>query len=156
MTPNLRRAHVADLDAIWAVEAQSFDGDRFPKRNLRRLLSSETAEFLIAEGPRGPLGYALVLFRKGARAARLYSLATTPGARGRGIGMALVGAAAACAKRRGSDRLRLEVRASNRAAIALYARAGFLILKESLSYYGDGETALKMEKRLASPGGKRS
>jgi ribosomal protein S18 acetylase RimI-like enzyme len=144
----VRPARARDFDAVWAIETESFGTDRFPRRNLRRLLSRRSAAFLIAGAP--PLGYALVLFRRGAGVARLYSIATSKAARGRGVGAALVEAAAACAKSRGSDRLRLEVRVSNKAAIALYSKAGFSILKESPGYYEDGETALKMEKRLAT------
>lgn len=155
MTVIVRPARAADVGAICAIEAQSFDGDRFPPRNLRRLLHTKTAAFLMAEDAGTPFGYALVLFRKGAGAARLYSIAAIPAARGRGVGAALLAGAEACAKRRGAERLRLEVRASNRAAIGLYSRAGFSILKESPRYYDDGETALKMEKRLTAAGDKR-
>lgn len=153
MTVTVRRARPADLAAICAIESQSFDADRFPPRNLRRLLGVKTAAFLIAERSGTPLGYALLLFRKGAGAARLYSLASTPAARGSGVGTALLERAAACAKKRGADRLRLEVRASNRPAVALYSRQGFSILKESPRYYEDGESALKMERRLRAAEG---
>ena len=144
----IRRAGPADLDAIAALEEGGFVADRFRKRTLRRLLKSPTAAFLLAEAEGAALGYALLLFRRGSTVARLYSIAAAHAARGQGVGAALLAGAEALARERGADRLRLEVRASNTAAIALYSRTGFSILKESPGYYPDGESALKMEKRL--------
>ncbi|MBY0422636.1 MAG: hypothetical protein K2Q06_10050 [Parvularculaceae bacterium] len=46
-------------------------------------------------------------------------------------------------------RLRLEVRRSNAAACRLYESAGFGVIGLKPAYYDDGETALKMEKRLS-------
>jgi ribosomal protein S18 acetylase RimI-like enzyme len=48
-----------------------------------------------------------------------------PGARGRGVGLHLIGAVAEWARQRGAPALELSVIADNRAASALYARAGF-------------------------------
>ena len=148
MPVTIRPAGPADINAIAAIESAAFDRDRFARRNLRRMLAGKSAVFMLAEADGAALGYALLLFRRGARAARLYSVATSPRARGRGAGKALIEAADACAIRRGAQSLRLEVRASNKAAIALYLRSGFAVLKELPGYYDDGETALKMEKRL--------
>lgn len=144
----MRRGGPRDLDAIDAIEAAGFTTDRFARRNLRRLLGSESAAALVAEGDGRPLGYVLLLLRRGAKAARLYSMATLPPARGRGVGKALVDAAAACAVKRGRERLRLEVRRTNAVARRLYERAGFSVIDERPGYYEDGETALLMEKRL--------
>lgn len=144
----IRKARASDLDAIDALEAASFTIDRFSRRTFARLLKSPSAEFLIAEAGDAPLGYVLLLFREGARAARLYSLAAAPTARGRGVGTSLVQAGAQCAIERGCSRLRLEVRASNRSAISLYERTGFHTVDRLPGYYTDGATALRMELRL--------
>lgn len=144
----IRRARPSDLGAVDAIEGASFTIDRFSRRTFARLLKSPAAAFVIAEAEGRPLGYLLLLFRKGAKAARLYSLATVPGARGGGVGTSLVQAGAQCAIERGCDRLRLEVRASNDAAITLYERAGFRIVDRLSDYYDDGATALRMERRL--------
>ena len=146
---SIRRADSADLPVIDAIEAESFSIDRFPRRNLSRLLKSPQAAFLLAEKEGRAIGYLLLLFRKGAKAARLYSLATAPGARGQGVGSSLVHAGAMCAIEWGCERLRLEVRASNSAAIDLYTRAGFRTVDRLPAYYEDGEAALRMELRLA-------
>lgn len=144
----IRVAGSADLDAVDSIEATSFTADRFPRRNLARALRSKSATLLLAEREEGPAGYILLLYRKGAKAARLYSLATAPSARGQGVAAMLVEAGERAAAEKGCDRLTLEVRVSNGDAIRLYERAGFRRLGESPRYYDDGETALRMEKRL--------
>lgn len=146
----IRPARRGDLDAIDRLEGASFAADRFPRRSFARLLVSRSAEFLLAESDGAPAGYVLLLYRKGAKAARLYSLATAPDARGRGVGAKLVQAAARRAIRRGCDRLRLEARRSNAAAIRVYERAGFCKLHMMSGYYDDGEDALRMEMRLGA------
>lgn len=144
----VRPAGRDDLDLVDRIEAASFTRDRFPRRNLARLLGRRSATFLLAESAQYPAGYVLLLFRRGAKAARLYSLAVSPAARGKGVGEKLVQSAARCAINRGCDRLRLEVRVSNGAAVRLYENSGFRVLKTLPSYYEDGETALHMELRL--------
>jgi RimJ/RimL family protein N-acetyltransferase len=49
-----------------------------------------------------------------------------PAVRGQGVGRRLAEAAIAAAKERGAERIELEVFASNKAAIALYERLGFV------------------------------
>lgn len=144
----LRPARPADLNAIDRIEGVSFSGDRFPRRNLARLLKSASAGAVVAEATGETVGYVLLLYRKGAKAARLYSLAVAPDARGSGTALALVSAAEKEARKKGCARLRLEVRESNMAARRLYERAGFALLNRKTGYYQDGETALQMEKRL--------
>lgn len=60
------------------------------------------------------------------RRAELISLWVAPDVRGRGVGDALIGAVARWAAAQGCSRLVLNVRAANRHAAALYARAGFV------------------------------
>ncbi|MBI1235397.1 MAG: GNAT family N-acetyltransferase [Alphaproteobacteria bacterium] len=149
MPLTIRSATPADLDTLTAVEGAAFaPEDRFARRNLRRMLASRSAWIGIAESGDVPAGAAILLFRKGARTARLYSIASDPGFAGQGVGAALMTACVAEAVRRGCDRLRLEVRASNTRALALYERSGFSLLKEKKAYYADGESALILERDL--------
>lgn len=145
---HIRAARPGDLDAIDAIEAASFTVDRFSRRTLARLLKSATAAAAVAETKSGVAGYVLLLFRKGAKRARLYSLATAPDARGLGAGRALVDAAVSMALDRGCGGVRLEVRESNLAAQKLYRSAGFNLIARKPNYYEDGEAAFQMEKRL--------
>jgi ribosomal-protein-alanine acetyltransferase len=148
---NTRQARASDLDAIVSIEDRSFDKDRFPRRNLRRLLASPSAALILAESGRAATGYALILFRAGTDVARLYSIAVDPGARGQGAAKALLEAGAVTARKHGATRLRLELRSSNARAQRLYERAGFTILERKPGYYADGEDAIRMELRLDPP-----
>lgn len=139
-----------DLDAIDAIENRSFAKDRFPRRNLARVLKSPAATFLFAEIDGRPAGYAMLLFRKGSRIARLYSIAVDPNFRGKGVADALLKACYPAATLRGAIRLRLELRPSNKPALRLYERAGFAPLERKSGYYDDGEDALRMERTLTA------
>lgn len=151
MTDTLRTATPADLDALCALEARTFDArDRFPRRNLRRLLASGSTRVLLCEIGGQLAGSSILSFRKGARVARLYSIAVDPAQAGKGVGRALISAAVEDARHRGCDRLRLEVRASNARAISLYERNGFRLRNTKKGYYADGETALVYERSLGS------
>jgi N6-L-threonylcarbamoyladenine synthase len=75
----------------------------------------------------------------------IMNLAVRPDARSSGLGSALLSVLLDEARRRGIERLTLEVRPSNSAALALYADAGFREEGRRHGYYGDtGEDALVM------------
>ena len=65
----------------------------------------------------------------------LLSLAVSPAARCRGVGRALLQAAQKEALRRGCTAMGLEVRAQNRAAIALYRDQGFIPVGRRRGFY---------------------
>lgn len=148
----VRTAVPADLDALVALELRAFEGDRMSLAQYRRHLGSPRAAVLVADAAdEGLLGSALVFFREGSTLARLYSIATAPAARGRGIGTGLLAAAEQAARRRGSRALRLEVRVDNAAAIKLYERAGYRRIGRYAGYYEDGADAWRYEKPLEAP-----
>jgi len=103
---------------------------------------------VLVEGTR-LLGYALLLFRRRSRVARIYSLVVDAGQRGRGLGRELLADAEVLARRRGARVLRLEVRDDNAAARALYGAAGYREIARRAGYYEDGMDALRLEKPLA-------
>jgi ribosomal protein S18 acetylase RimI-like enzyme len=145
----VRRAAVSDLDALVALEQRSFSSDRLSRAQYRRHLDSESALVMAATtSHRHFLGSAVLFFRQRSGVARLYSLATQPEARGRGVGAALLEAAAEAARHRGCRALRLEVRTDNAAAIGLYERAGFQRIGRYERYYQDGADAWRYEKPL--------
>ncbi|MBP1474912.1 GNAT family N-acetyltransferase [Frateuria sp. MAH-13] len=147
----VRRAAPADLDALVALERCAFSGDRMSRAQYRRHLASPRAAVLVADTPdEGLLGSALVFFRAGSTLARLYSIATAPAARGRGLGGTLLAAAEDAARARGCRGMRLEVRMDNTAAMALYERAGYRRIGRYAGYYEDGADAWRYEKGLAA------
>jgi ribosomal-protein-alanine N-acetyltransferase len=148
----VRQASLADLGAIEAIENAVFDGDRLSHRSLLYYLKAKTAVFLVLCVNDCIAGYSLVGFRKGARHARLNSIALDPAQHGRGLGRLLLGASERAAKARGAVALRLEVRIDNPRAIALYEKNSYQIFAKATDYYEDGASALRFEKPLA-PGG---
>jgi len=146
----IRPARDADLDALLALEQQGFPGDRMRRRQYRHHLHNPRARVLVLEAAGRLAGTALLLFRRGTRVARLYSLAVDLAWRGRGIGKRLLDACEREAAKRGCTRVRLEVRDDNRAAQALYERQGYRRCGRRAVYYEDGADALRYEKRLDS------
>ena len=78
----------------------------------------------------------------------LLNMVVAPGARRRGLGAALVAQMLDEARGRGDVAALLEVRAGNRAAQALYERAGFSRAGLRRGYYADGEDAVQMVRSL--------
>lgn len=146
---HIRRATAADASAILDLEARFPVADRISRQSLLRMLRSDSCDCIVAQR-RTVLGAAIVLYREGQTAARLYSIAVHHTAMGTGIGRALIDAAIEAAGERDCDRIRLEVRVSNESAIALYSRAGFVPFDRKVAYYDDGEDAVRMERFLPS------
>ncbi len=151
--PRIRPAAPADLEALVALEQRCFDSDRLSRRSFQHLLTKGHAATLVAEQDGGLAGYALVLFHGQTALARLYSLAVDPAARGQGLARQLLAAAERAALAEGCAVLRLEVRADNAAAIALYRAVGYRRFATVLDYYEDHETAERMEKILTRGAG---
>jgi ribosomal-protein-alanine N-acetyltransferase len=95
---------------------------------------------LLAARQDQPLGFALG--RAQADQAEILTIAVRPGARGQGVGRALVNALLAEAAKRGALELFLEVAEPNAAARALYAGAGAKEVGRRRRYYADGADAL--------------
>jgi [ribosomal protein S18]-alanine N-acetyltransferase len=144
--PQIRPAHLSDLDAIVALEEAVFSGDRLSRRSLRAFIQSSRQPLLVAICDDRLAGYALVVLRQGTGTARIYSIAVDPAFGRRGIGRALLSACEHYARRHGRQALRLEVRHDNSAAIALYERLNYRRFGRRENYYDDGAAALRLEK----------
>jgi ribosomal-protein-alanine N-acetyltransferase len=147
----VRRAELSDLDDLVALEQATFDSDRISRAQFRRHLDSDSASVLVASANhRRFLGTAMVFFRKGSRVARLYSIASLPEARGKGVGTALIEAAETAARRRRCQVLRLEVRTDNDGAVRLYEQLGYhRVGPVKQAFYEDGSDAFVYEKALS-------
>jgi ribosomal protein S18 acetylase RimI-like enzyme len=148
--PLIRRATLADLDALMALEERCFTLDRISRRSFRHLLTRAHAETLVYELDGGLRGYVLLLFRQSTPLARLYSIATDPGCRGRGIGEALVRAAEELVLENDASVIRLEIRKDNAASIGMFSKLGYKPFGEYEGYYEDEQDALRFQKYLAA------
>jgi ribosomal protein S18 acetylase RimI-like enzyme len=148
MRQTTRPAGLNDLEALAALEQRAFTTDRLSRRSFRRFLAARTAALIVAELDGRFAGYALVLLRKRATVARLYSIAIAADLAGHGIGTALLTAAEDAARRRRMAAMRLEVQEGNTAAIRMYERARYRRSGRQAGYYEDGTAALRYEKPL--------
>jgi ribosomal-protein-alanine N-acetyltransferase len=144
----IRAAELSDLDAIHALECESFDTDRLSRRALRRFIRDPQRPLIVARSGATLLGYALIVARRGGKTARVYSLAVDSRHGRRGVGRELLHACERYARAQGLVALRLEVRYDNDSAIALYQKLGYQEFGRYPSYYGDGAEALRFEKPL--------
>lgn len=150
----VRPARLSDLDALVALERACFAGEGASRRALRHAIGSPTMSLLVAiaedrdgyEGDELLVGAATLELRSQAGSARLSLIAVSPARVGQGLGGMLLDAAENEALARGCNRLRLETRPENGAAIRLYERHGYTRYAVKHGYYEDGATAWCYEK----------
>ena len=132
-----------DIDAISLLEEASFN-DPYPSYFLADLARDNPDSFLVLVLNNEIVGYGVVDHWEDHD--HLISIAVRPDSRRKGLGEALL---VELEKRLTKARpLRLEVRQSNVAAIDLYSKRGFTKTGLAEGYYGDGENAIIMEKKL--------
>lgn len=144
----IRPGRKNDLDDLVALENATFDSDQMERRSFRHAIGSPTIDCYVVEADGKLVGYALVERRRTSRIGRLTSIAVSPDAAGGGIGRRLLAAVEAGAAEQGCDRLRLEVRADNARARAIYDRSGYRAFETIPDYYEDGTPACRYEKPL--------
>jgi [ribosomal protein S18]-alanine N-acetyltransferase len=147
----VRAARPADIPALLAIERASFSTDRLTRRALHRLMTRGHCAVLVAVARRRVAGYAVLLFRRGSRRARLYSLAVDPRRRRSGLAKRLLAAVERRAAGRGMTAVTLEVGAANRAASTLYRAMGYRRIARLGPYYADGSPAERWRKDLVAP-----
>ena len=135
--PLVRPMTLRDLDAVIAIAAGVPTAPHWPPSEFARMLA------VVAEAPRrrgawvaklvdasqkdesdAVQGFAMASYAAGT--AELEAVVTAPRFRRRGIGSALVTAVAGWSHEIGAERLLLEARVSNREALQLYLRQGFV------------------------------
>jgi [ribosomal protein S18]-alanine N-acetyltransferase len=136
----IRQFRAEDISAISEIEQLSFK-DPFPTYFLSQLADANPDTFLVAVKGDKIVGYAVI--DKWPDQDHLVSIAVLPESRRKGVGQALL---AHLIEKLQTGSLRLEVRRSNKAALDLYRKNGFVQTGLAHSYYTDGEDALQMEK----------
>jgi ribosomal protein S18 acetylase RimI-like enzyme len=111
-------------------------------------MHSSNATLLVAAIAGKVGGCALVLYRRDSRRGRLYTIAIAREFQRRGLARRLLTAAEAQAKRRSCRSMRLEVRANDTGAIALYESSGYRRFGRRRRYYAGRVDALCFEKPL--------
>jgi [ribosomal protein S18]-alanine N-acetyltransferase len=136
----IRAMTAEDLDRVWVLAGESVEAPRWTRQDYQRIVQAEQPVVLVRCGLVGLCGSNLVGFVVASwlqqeTVAEVEGLFVEGAYRRRGIGGALIGACMACARTAGASTMRLEVRASNVAALALYQRNGFSAAGIRRAYY---------------------
>lgn len=136
-----------DLDRIMAVIEAAFDpawGEAWNRRQVADSLAFANTHYRLFDQAGGDAGEhtpaaGFTLVRAAPGEEELLLIAVVPGARGKGLGAAMLRRARDDARERGAERLFLEMRANN-PAVGLYRRFGFQPIGRRKDYYraGDG------------------
>ncbi len=142
LTVQIRSVKPEDLSSIYQLEEACFK-DPFPSYFIKQLADSNPDTFLVASDEGRVVGYGVV--DDWSDHQHLVSLAVLLDWRRRGIGQALLDRLVGQLR---EGPLRLELRKSNKDALALYLKNGFHQTGVAHSYYRDGEDAIQMEKLI--------
>lgn len=149
---SIETATLSDLDSLEKLETECFKTDRLSRRSFRHHIQSNNSSLVVMRDQAQQChAYGLVLYHKGTRLSRLYSLAVSPAYRGQGLGLKLMTHLETLAVDYGYHYMRLEVAKQNKNAIALYEANGYRAFGEYQDYYDDHEDALRMQKRIRAP-----
>lgn len=141
----------ADVPQVVALEDRSFPTPWSARSFLHELRNNPFAHcHVVRAGGPAVVGYACVW--RVDRQLLINTIAIAEEHRGRGVGRWFLEELLERARKGGCEEALLEVRPSNRPALRLYRRLGFLQLAVRRGYYSDGEDALLMRKELGPPG----
>jgi [ribosomal protein S18]-alanine N-acetyltransferase len=146
----LRRAVLADVPALAALEAACFTHPWTPAQVREEVARLPPDMVLLLEGPGSPGIRAYCSFRLVVDEMQVMNVAVDPGCRRQGLARRLLVFAMARAARAGARCALLELRAGNREALALYESLGFRSLGVRREYYLEPtEDALVLARELS-------
>jgi ribosomal protein S18 acetylase RimI-like enzyme len=148
----LRDAVEADDGAIAGIEAVSFEPgeETFSIKRVRGLIANPRVFTSVALIGGQVVGWSAGLIRRHERglSGRVYAVAIAPDARRRGIGRRLTLGLLERMRDAGANRVYLETRRNNAAAIELYRKLGFVSHRYLANYYGRHRHGLRMRLEL--------
>jgi ribosomal-protein-alanine N-acetyltransferase len=137
-----------DAAGLTSILRDAPEAANWTQASYREWMNSPGAVAFVSEGDGRVTGF--VIGRQVADEAEVLNLAVAPLARRKGQGGALLNAVVSEFRARGVNRVYLEVRESNVAARAFYAKHGFSQTGKRLKYYRKPEeAAIVMEMKLA-------
>lgn len=140
----IREATTDDVAGIVAIERGCFGTEPWSEVLVADAVAGARHVVLVTDGHDG---YALISLA--GDVADLDRIAVLPSSRGRGLARHLLDAQVDRARDLGAERMLLEVRADNAAAIGLYESVGFDTISTRRGYYPGGMDALVMELAIA-------
>jgi len=141
-----------DFAAVYAIQLECPQAAQWRQEDYLRLAGDPGGTILVAEveGANPPEIAGFAVFHRVMEEAELRNIAVAPSHQRKGTARSLLGMGFRILHESGVRQLFLEVRASNRPAIAFYASAGFQLLYTRRDYYQNPvEDALVMVCDLA-------
>ncbi|ABK15118.1 MAG: GNAT family N-acetyltransferase [Methanothrix sp.] len=140
----IRRACIEDLDRIVEIERLCFPEEVLFTRGLFSFLLRNATALVACDDE--IMGF--VIGYLSGRTGVIYTLDVHPDHRRRGVGSALLDAIEREMRAAGARRFRLEADTSNRAALELYHRSGYVEGEVLRNYYGYGKDAVRLWKEI--------
>jgi ribosomal-protein-alanine N-acetyltransferase len=144
-----------DIDDVLVLAASSVEAPHWTRLHYEQIVHTGPTAVLtrcsvVALSDSCLTGFAVASWLAEETAAEIEGLVVAEKYRRQGIGSALIGACMAWAAKSGASSMRLEVRASNAAALALYHRRGFSAAGRRRGYYSTPtEDAVLLQAPLA-------
>ncbi len=145
MSSSVRAMTMEDLDRVLAIAAESIEAPRWTRRDYEQILLAKEGSVLhccwvVLSDAALVVGFAVASWLREELAAEVEGLVVERASRRQGMGTALLQACAEWAAgvasfKKGEFTLRLEVRASNVSALALYRQHGFILEGRRRVYY---------------------
>jgi ribosomal-protein-alanine N-acetyltransferase len=134
-----------DLPTFLKLEKECFGRDAWPWLDMLAALTFASTIRLKAMKDDHCVGFVIGERRSGRTLGWIASICVEANVRRMGVGRSLL---QACEEQLGTQRIRLSLRRSNRAAFSLYQTSGYRSVSEWSRYYRDGEDATIMEKQM--------
>jgi ribosomal-protein-alanine N-acetyltransferase len=145
---SIRKYRPGDSEAVIAACERSAEAAQWSAESYDHAASSGQIVLLVEVGGK-IAGFLVARVIRGE--AEILNLAIDPPQRRKGLAKKLLSEMLAQAKEKGADRVFLEVRASNHAAISFYGNHGFRSVGKRAAYYcAPVEDALIMEKKITA------
>ena len=150
----VRKLAARDLDEVLVLAADSLEAPHWNRRDYEQILLAEPSDpllrcGLVADSGGKVAGFAVTSWLRQEAVAEVEGLFVDLDYRRQGVGSALIAACMTWAAKAGAFKVRLEVRASNTAAHALYRRHGFSPAGVRRAYYSSPvEDALVLQAPL--------
>lgn len=150
---NIRTASSHDFERIVELEKLCFPKElAYTRRQLYYLLMKANSSILVETTESLIRGFIIILYRRGTTVAGIETINVDPIYRKKGIGRRLLSATEKLLRKKGIQKIRLEVSTTNHSAIKLYENAGFkkiALLKKYYYYEHKGSRdAIRMVKEL--------
>jgi ribosomal-protein-alanine N-acetyltransferase len=145
--PSLRLYRTSDLDVLYRIDQACFPkGIAYGRREMQAYIESSGSYCLLAEMAGEIAGF--ILTERSAQLAHIVTLDVLKEHRRQSIGSLLLDASELEAASKGVNLMYLETATTNKPAIALWKKHGYVEVGTIENYYGPGLDAFEMQKHL--------